>query len=90
LSYPYNTPTAAGEVASTETPVGCRDFKLRYAKDGKGHDFNPSYTYPSSTETLPLVATAAVPKGCRDFKTLRYAKDGKGHNFSASYPYDKN
>lgn len=78
--------------ASYETlpsvPKGCREFKRsRYAKDGKGFDFNMSYPYSTAIATRSdLDSASEMPVGCRDFK-LRYAKDGKGHDFTSTYPY---
>ncbi|KIW88054.1 uncharacterized protein Z519_11164 [Cladophialophora bantiana CBS 173.52] len=77
--------------SSTEPsiPKSCRDaIRARYAKDGKGHDFN--LTYPYGTNIIASGASSThsseVPQGCRDFK-LRYAKDGKGHDFAPTYTY---
>ncbi len=75
--------------SSTSTiPKGCREFqRSRYAKDGKGFDFNMTYPYCTSTATASDVDfVEEMPVGCRDFK-LRYAKDGKGHDFTKSYSY---
>jgi len=77
-------------ISSSSVPEGCRDYN-RYAKDGKGYDFNLSYPYStsssSSSSTKSSAASASeMPVGARDFK-LRYAKDGKGHDFAESYAY---
>jgi len=81
--------------SSSTTPAGCRDYN-RYAKDGKGFDFNASYPYSTTStadskpnsdadsESEASLTSSTVPLGARDFK-LRYAKDGKGHDFSDTY-----
>jgi hypothetical protein len=72
----------------TEMPTN-GDFNIRYAKDGKGHDFAPSYcrnqhALASSGDMTPLVTDTGD-----DVRNMRYAKDGKGFDFAASYPYHK-
>jgi hypothetical protein len=69
-------------------PLSCRDFRLLYAKDAKGHDFNASYPYgtpSSSSSSSTHSSTSSIPISCRDSLRLRYAKDGKGFDFSESY-----
>jgi hypothetical protein len=69
----------------SSTPPGCRDFRLRYARDAKGHKLSSSYPY--STPLGSEAASAAdIPVSCRDSVRLRYAKDAKGHDFGESYP----
>jgi len=69
------------------TPKGCREFQgSRYAKDGKGFDFNVTYPYSTTSATSSDADSAEFPAGCRDFK-LRYSKDGKGHDFSSTYSH---
>ncbi|KAJ9616357.1 hypothetical protein H2200_000075 [Cladophialophora chaetospira] len=71
---------------SSSTPKSCRDYN-RYAKDGKGYDFNLTYPYSTSSSSASSTKSSTaseMPLGARDFK-LRYAKDGKGHDFATSY-----
>lgn len=84
--------------SESEQPQHCASshLTLRYAKDGKGHDFTASYAHaPSSMDAEPLVVPAAAAAdgvtSRRDFagRGMRYAKDGKGFDFEASYPYHR-
>ena len=74
MTYPYGT-SSSEDSAVTEVPAGCRDFKLRYARDGKGHDFASSYSYTIEDYPSTLETSDITPMGCRDFKTMRYAKE---------------
>ncbi|KIY02358.1 uncharacterized protein Z520_02496 [Fonsecaea multimorphosa CBS 102226] len=71
-------------------PKGSHDtVYARYAKDGKGYDFNLTYPYctgaasSSSSSSTYSTSESDVPF---DFK-LRYAKDAKGHDFGSTYAY---
>ena len=77
---------SATSSSSSSFPKGCREFKRsRYAKDGKGFDFNMTYPY-STASAASSESRLETPVGARDFK-LRYAKDSKGHDFTSSYSY---
>jgi len=75
--------------SSTEPsiPKSKSDYN-RYAKDGKGYDFNLSYPYSTTTSSASSTMSSSKPSSfsedAQDFK-LRYAKDGKGHDFASTY-----
>jgi hypothetical protein len=86
------TPRSSSPSSSTSsrsnTPLSCRDFRLLYAKDAKGHDLSASYPYSTtstSSSSSTHSSTSSIPVSCRDSLRLRYAKDGKGFDFSESY-----
>jgi hypothetical protein len=61
-------------------PVGARDFKLRYAKDAKGHDLSKTYAYGlADSYSMSLLGdvyvVSSVPRGARHLanKNMRYA-----------------
>ena len=101
-SYPYSSQTSSSASsarssttftnASDDFPASYRDSlaRLRYAKDGKGHDFSDAYKQRMVTQDdEQALLKSQVPLTRRDFKKKinRYAKDGKGLDFMASYRY---
>lgn len=73
--------------STRSTPLGCRDFRLRYAEDAKHHDLNISYAHATPLSSSPSSRSEATfPLSCWDSLRLRYAKDSKGHGFAWSYP----